>query len=78
METLIHYIRYGLIFDRKYIYAARMIQELKNILLDLNCHNTVQLTTIQLNTKAQLGPAFFLQNAQQMHPFLRVQIIAAL
>lgn len=48
MEALLHYIRYGLIFDRKYIYAARMIQELKYILLDLNCHNTVQL-----NTKAQ-------------------------
>lgn len=31
MEALLHYIRYGLIFDRKYIYAARMIQELKNI-----------------------------------------------
>lgn len=31
MEALLHYIRYALIFDRKYIFAARMIQELKNI-----------------------------------------------
>lgn len=33
---------------------------------------------LQQYNLTQLGPAFFLQNAQQMHPFLRVQIMAAL
>lgn len=61
MEALLHYIRYGLIFDRKYIFAARMIQELKNISARSQLpqySTTIQYkNTIQLNTAR---PSLFL------------------